>query len=80
METFPGRIDFSKALCVAGAIPIVPNHTSPEEQEVGYEYCEVGQPCGLLSNETLRQEVAQRNWFRCVRRHSLVLELFDEQY
>jgi hypothetical protein len=76
---FPWTYRFLEGI-MCGAIPIVPNRTSPEEQEVGYEYCEVGQPCGLLSNETLRQEAAQRNWFRFVRRHSLVLELFDEQY
>lgn len=74
---FPWTYRFLEGI-MCGAIPIVSYRSPPEEQEVGFEYCEVGQPCVLLSNEMARREAAQRNWLRFVRRHSLVLELFDE--
>ena len=75
---FPWTYRFLEGI-MCGAIPIVPSRTAPEEQEVGFEYCEVGKPCILLNNEVLRREAAQRNWLRFVRLHSLVLELFDER-
>jgi hypothetical protein len=73
---FPWTYRFLEGI-MCGAIPIVPHRTVPEEQEVGFEYCEVGQPCVFLINETARRQAAQRNWLRFVRRHSLVVELFD---
>jgi hypothetical protein len=74
---FPWTYRFLEGI-MCGAIPIVPYRRSvPDGQEVGYEYCDVNQPCVLLGNETARREAAQRNWLRFARRHSLVLELFD---
>jgi hypothetical protein len=58
---------------MCGAIPIIPNRTEPEEQELGYEYCYDKQPCPFFTNEEARKRAAQRNWLRFVRRHSLVI-------
>lgn len=60
---------------MCGAIPIVSKREKPEEQELGYEYCEARQPCALLQDEEARRKAAQRNWLRFVRRHSFVTEL-----
>ena len=60
---------------MCGAIPVVSKRLQPEEQELGYEYCQALQPCELLEDEEKRKAAAQRNWLRFVRRHSLVTEL-----
>lgn len=70
---FPWTYRFLEGI-MCGAIPIVSKRPRPEEQELGYEYCEALQPCELLEDEGKRRIAAQRNWLRFIRRHSLVTE------
>jgi len=73
---FPWTYRFLEGI-MCGAIPIVSQREKPEEQELGYEYCEALQPCSFIDDEEARQKAAQRNWLRFIRRHSLVTELED---
>lgn len=75
---FPWTYRFLEAV-MTGAIPVVSKRLVPEEQELGYEYCEALQPCELIEDEEKRRKAAQRNWLRFIRRHSLVTEL-DEHF
>lgn len=74
---FPWTYRFLEGI-MCGAIPIVSRRAEPEEQELGYEYCEALQPCPFLHDEEARQKAAQRNWLRFIRRHSLVTELEEK--
>lgn len=71
---FPWTYRFLEGI-MCGAIPVVSKRLQPEEQELGYEYCEALEPCELLEDEGKRIAAAQRNWLRFVRRHSFVTEL-----
>ena len=59
---------------MCGAIPIIEHRDTPEEQELGYHYCEAGHPCIYIDDDALREKAARQNWIRFLRRHSLVME------
>lgn len=74
---FPWTYRFLEGI-MCGAIPVVSKRLVPEEQELGYEYCQALQPCELLDDEEKRRKAAQRNWLLFITRHSLVTELHDQ--
>ena len=73
---FPWTYRFLEGI-MCGAIPIVEPRLKPEEQELGYEYCEAGLPCVYMDNEQKRQEAAKKNWLHFLSHHTLIMELSD---
>lgn len=59
---------------MCGAIPIVEPRDTPEEQELGYQYCQAGRPCVYMEDDALREKAIKQNWLRFLRRHTFVME------